>query len=55
MERLGMSRCGRNLIDGRGGDRIVNGLEIVLHAAIPRRDPIPRRGVMGGTGEPVGE
>ena len=32
MERLGMSRCGRNLIDGRGGDRIVNGLEIVLHA-----------------------
>lgn len=31
MERLGMSRCGRNLIDGRGGDRIVNGLEIVLH------------------------
>ena len=31
-ERLGMSRCGRNLIDGRGGDRIVNGLEIVLHS-----------------------
>ena len=31
MERLGMNRCGRNLIDGRGGDRIVNGLEIVLH------------------------
>jgi len=31
MERPGMSRCGRNLIDGRGGDRIVNGLEIVLH------------------------
>lgn len=30
MERLGMSRCARNLIDGRGGDRIVNGLEIVL-------------------------
>lgn len=31
MERLGMTRCARNLIDGRGGDRIVNGLEIVLH------------------------
>ncbi len=37
MERLGMSRCGRNLIDGRGGDRIVNGLEIVLHAPALRR------------------
>ncbi len=35
MERLGMSRCARNLIDGRGGDRVVNGLEIVLHT--PRR------------------
>lgn len=32
MERRGMTRCGRNLVDGRGGDRIVNGLEIVLHA-----------------------
>ena len=32
MERLGMSRCGRNLIDGRGGDRVVNGMEILLHA-----------------------
>lgn len=31
MERLGMTRCARNLIDGRGGDRVVNGLEIVLH------------------------
>jgi spore coat polysaccharide biosynthesis predicted glycosyltransferase SpsG len=31
MERLGMNRCGRNLVDGRGGDRIVNGMEIVLH------------------------
>jgi spore coat polysaccharide biosynthesis predicted glycosyltransferase SpsG len=30
MERLGMSRCARNLIDGRGGDRIVNGMEIML-------------------------
>ena len=31
-ERRGMSRCARNLIDGRGGDRIVNGLEILLHS-----------------------
>jgi UDP-2,4-diacetamido-2,4,6-trideoxy-beta-L-altropyranose hydrolase len=30
MERLGMSRCARNLVDGRGGDRIVNGMEIML-------------------------
>lgn len=32
IERIGMTRCGRRLIDGRGGDRIVNGLEIVLHS-----------------------
>jgi len=32
IERMGMNRCGRRLIDGRGGDRIVNGLEIVLHS-----------------------
>jgi spore coat polysaccharide biosynthesis predicted glycosyltransferase SpsG len=31
MERRGMNRCSRRLIDGRGGDRIVNGLEIILH------------------------
>lgn len=31
IERMGMTRCGRRLIDGRGGDRIVNGLEIILH------------------------
>jgi spore coat polysaccharide biosynthesis predicted glycosyltransferase SpsG len=37
MERLGMSRCARNLIDGRGGDRIVNGLEIVLHTPQARQ------------------
>lgn len=35
LERRGMTRCGRNLIDGRGGDRIVNGLEIVLHTRTP--------------------
>ena len=32
MERLTMSRCARNRIDGRGGDRLVNGMEIMLHA-----------------------
>ena len=37
MERLGMSRCARNLVDGRGGDRIVNGLEILLHAPQQRQ------------------
>ncbi len=37
MERLGMSRCGRNLIDGRGGDRIVNGMEIMLHTPAQRQ------------------
>lgn len=40
MERLTMSRCARNLVDGRGGDRIVNGMEIILHTpsrAVPLR------------------
>ncbi len=31
-ERKGMTRCGRNLFDGRGPDRIVNGMEIMLHS-----------------------
>lgn len=31
LERLGMARCGRKLIDGRGPDRLVTALEIVLH------------------------
>jgi spore coat polysaccharide biosynthesis predicted glycosyltransferase SpsG len=39
MERMGMNRCGRRLIDGRGGDRIVNGLEIVLHTPL-RKDAV---------------
>ncbi len=34
IERIGMSRCGRNLIDGRGPDRMVNALEIMLHPAM---------------------
>lgn len=32
LERVGMSRRARLLIDGRGPDRIVNGLEILIHA-----------------------
>jgi spore coat polysaccharide biosynthesis predicted glycosyltransferase SpsG len=30
-ERQAMARCGRQLIDGRGPDRLVTALEIVLH------------------------
>ncbi|MCS7022104.1 MAG: polysaccharide biosynthesis protein [Gemmataceae bacterium] len=37
MERKGMTRCARNMFDGRGPDRIVNGLEILLHAPARRR------------------
>lgn len=37
MERKGMTRCGRNLFDGRGPDRIVNGMEIMLHSPARRR------------------
>lgn len=33
MERRGMTRIGRQLLDGRGTDRFVNGTEIVLHVA----------------------
>ncbi|QVL31171.1 polysaccharide biosynthesis protein [Telmatocola sphagniphila] len=35
LERAGMSRCGRNLIDGRGLDRMVAALEIMLHSVVP--------------------
>jgi spore coat polysaccharide biosynthesis predicted glycosyltransferase SpsG len=31
LERQAMSRCGRKLIDGRGSDRFVTALEVVLH------------------------
>ena len=31
LERVGMSRCARHLIDGRGPDRMVNALEVMLH------------------------
>lgn len=33
LERRAMSRCGRKLIDGRGCDRLVTGLEVLLHSA----------------------
>jgi spore coat polysaccharide biosynthesis predicted glycosyltransferase SpsG len=35
LERQSMSRCARNLIDGRGCDRLVTALEILLHATRP--------------------
>jgi len=31
LERQAMARCGRQLIDGRGPDRLVNALEVMLH------------------------
>jgi spore coat polysaccharide biosynthesis predicted glycosyltransferase SpsG len=31
LERQAMARCGRNLIDGRGPDRLVTALEVLLH------------------------
>ncbi len=37
LERLGMSRCARMLVDGRGQDRIVNGLEVMLHLGTQRQ------------------
>jgi spore coat polysaccharide biosynthesis predicted glycosyltransferase SpsG len=37
MERKGMTRCARNTFDGRGPDRIVNGLEIMLHNPVRKR------------------
>src|SRR5262249_24981832 len=30
LERQAMARCGRKLIDGRGPDRLVNAMEILL-------------------------
>ncbi len=33
MERRGMTRCGRQLIDGRGTDRFVTAVEMLLHVA----------------------
>jgi spore coat polysaccharide biosynthesis predicted glycosyltransferase SpsG len=38
-ERQAMSRAGRRLIDGRGPDRLVIALEVMLHA---RREPVLR-------------
>src|SRR5207237_7018289 len=31
LERQAMARCGRKLIDGRGPDRLVTALEVMLH------------------------
>ncbi len=31
LERQAMSRCGRQLIDGRGPDRLVTAMEVMLH------------------------
>lgn len=33
LERQAMARCGRQLIDGRGPDRLVTALEVLLHAS----------------------
>jgi spore coat polysaccharide biosynthesis predicted glycosyltransferase SpsG len=44
MERKGMNRCARNLLDGRGPDRIVNGMEILLHS--PSRKRAAQTGTM---------
>jgi spore coat polysaccharide biosynthesis predicted glycosyltransferase SpsG len=32
LERVGMARCGRKLIDGRGLDRLVTALELIIQA-----------------------
>ncbi|MCS7045756.1 MAG: polysaccharide biosynthesis protein [Gemmataceae bacterium] len=40
LERQAMARCGRKLIDGRGPDRLVNAMEIVL-AGAARRTVVP--------------
>ena len=34
-ERQAMARCGRKLIDGRGPDRLVTALEVLLHNVRP--------------------
>ena len=41
MERQGMARCGRQLIDGRGPDRLVTALEVLLHPAQPAPGGLP--------------
>ena len=39
LERKSMARCGRKLIDGRGPDRFVNALEILLNP-MPQEEPL---------------
>jgi spore coat polysaccharide biosynthesis predicted glycosyltransferase SpsG len=41
LERVGMSRCARRLIDGRGPDRMVNALEVMLHPVRKVGDELP--------------
>lgn len=41
LERQGMARCGRKLIDGRGPDRLVNALEIMLSGRQRRESTTP--------------
>lgn len=36
-DRRDMSRAGRQLIDGRGPDRVINAMEVMLHPAMPRQ------------------
>lgn len=45
-ERKGMTRCARNLVDGRGPDRIVNGMEIMLHAPARKQAAFATAGSM---------
>lgn len=48
MERKTMTRCARNQYDGRGPDRVVNGMEIMLHAPARKRAasaPLPAHGL----------
>jgi spore coat polysaccharide biosynthesis predicted glycosyltransferase SpsG len=39
LERKSMARCGRKLIDGRGPDRLVNAMEIMLNP-MPQEEPL---------------
>ena len=41
LERQAMARCGRKLIDGRGPDRLVTALEVLLHPSRQIQAPSP--------------
>ena len=62
LERQAMARCGRKLIDGRGPDRLVTALEIMLSparhvqvqvGAARRRDPQPLARLNSGPKQPA--